>query len=105
MTVKFRPNFLESRRMGLQYFLQYVFSFSTFGRLLNAFGQLCPPEPGVLGLPSPEGFSLFASELILDENVRASFPTALPLPESLPALYAYGSFLYKVLVLLSSLLD
>jgi hypothetical protein len=67
MTDKFRPKFLESRRVGLEYFLKSVSHrtcmISCIGLFLTSF-QLCPFKPGVLGLPYCQRLPLRSSLLI-----------------------------------------
>jgi hypothetical protein len=67
MTDKFRPKFLESRRVGLEYFLKSVshhVSMINCLDLLLTFFKLCPFEPGVLGLPYCQRLPFRSSLLI-----------------------------------------
>ena len=66
-TDKFRPKFLESRRVGLEYFLKLVSHRSSMIICLGLFltsCQLCPFEPGVFGLPYCQRLPLRSSLLI-----------------------------------------
>lgn len=56
---KFRPRFLEKRRAGLQYFLQYVPQPKQGGIIWKTLTwlQLYSSQPRVLGVPGSQGFS------------------------------------------------
>lgn len=76
MTVKFRSKFLESRRVGLEYFLKSVSNPSLYLVMhhMDLFLtplQLCSFEPGVFRIAYCQRFSL-RSSLLTDHSLPMS---------------------------------